>query len=116
MKSNIKTKKTLVIGDVEYETESHDFNKILSEIKIPKGWRLWTVEECIKLFNSHEKELNLNNCWFFIEQPFKKFKNKYVARFCADSGRAYLDCDWDPTIRDGRLGVRFAKNLEGSGN
>ena len=34
--------KTVIINNVEYETITHDFNKKLSEIIIPNGWRLWT--------------------------------------------------------------------------
>jgi hypothetical protein len=104
-------KKTLIVDNVEYETETHDFNKTLSEIKIPKGWRLWTVEECKKLFNSHEKRLNLSDCWFFIKQPFNKFEGKYVARFFADSGWARLDCYGGPACSNALLGVRFCKDL-----
>ena len=102
--------KTIKINNIEYETETHDFNKTLSEIKIPKGWRLWTAEECIKLFNSHEKELNLTDCWFFIKQPFNKFN--YVARFDADSDRASLSCSRYPSDRDDSLGVRFCRELK----
>jgi len=103
--------KTIIINNIEYEIETHNFNKTLKEIKIPKGWRLWTAEECIKLFNSYEKELNLTDCWFFIKQPFNKFGN-YVARFYADSLWAFLDCYWYPSYRDGSLGVRFCRELK----
>lgn len=109
--TELPEKKTLIIDGVEYETETHDFNKTLSEIKIPKGWRLWTTEECIKLLNLHEKVLNLTGCWFFIEQPFNKFKNTYVARVGANSGRAYLFCYRYPAFRYGALGVRFCRDL-----
>ncbi|MEK6878833.1 MAG: hypothetical protein AABY22_04460 [Nanoarchaeota archaeon] len=30
--------KTLIIDGIEYETKEHDFNKKLSDIKIPKAW------------------------------------------------------------------------------
>ena len=103
-------KNTIIINNIEYETKTHDFNKTLSEIKIPKGWRLWIAEECIKLFNSHEKELNLTDCWFFIKQPFNKFN--YVARFVADSYWADLYCSGNPSFRDGSLGVRFCRELK----
>ena len=104
-------KKTLIVDNVEYETETHDFNKTLSEINIPEGWRLWTVEECTKLFNSHEKELKLIDCWFFIEQPFEKFKDKYVGGFRADSVWANFLCNWDADIHYDALGVRFCRGL-----
>jgi hypothetical protein len=104
--------KTRIINGVEYETETHDFDKTLSKIKIPKGWRLWTAEECLGLFNSHEKELNLSDCWFFIKQPFDKFKNMYVARFGAFSVWADLLCVGGPTNSDASLGVRFCREVK----
>ena len=106
------TNQTITLNRVEYETKTHDFNKMLSEIKIPKGWRLWTAEECIKVFNSHEKELNLSDCWFFIEHPFDKFKDKYGGRFWADSVGASLYCGRGAVDRHDTLGVRFAKDLK----
>lgn len=105
--------KTKIINGVEYETETHDFGKELSEIKIQKGWRLWTAEECIKLHNSHKKVLNLKDCWFFIEQPFSSNKERSsVAWFIASSDGAGLDCDWDPQVSDSALGVRFARGVK----
>ena len=106
-------KKTFIINNVEYETETHDFNNPLAEIKIPEGWRLWTAEECIKLHNNKEWRdiLNLNDCWFFIKQPFD-LNHYLVARFVAISDGAGLYCVWDPTYRGVRLGVRFCKDLE----
>lgn len=103
--------KTLIVGGVEYETETHDFDKKLSDIKIPKEWRLWTIKECISLFNSHEKELNLSDCWFFIKQPFNKWKDN-VAGFNAVSGRASFGCFWSPTDAYSSLGVRFCRDLK----
>jgi len=105
---------TIKINNVEYETKTHDFNKILSEIKIPKGWRLWTAEECIFLHNSkYKKKLNLDNCWFFIKQPFKlNKKNKFVARFVAGSDGADLGCNRNPSYSFSALGVRFARDLK----
>ena len=105
--------KTIKINNVEYECNTHDFNKTLSEIKIPKEWRLWTAEECIELHNSkYKKKLNLDNCWFFIKQPFNFNKKKRVARFFAVSGRAVLDCDGGPSNSFYSLGVRFARDLK----
>lgn len=106
--------KTKVINGVEYETETHDFNKTLAEIEIPKGWRLWTAEECIKLHNdlSARQNLNLKDCWFFIQQPFVFNKESgFVARFLADSGGAGLGCYGGPTIAYSSLGVRFAREV-----
>lgn len=104
--------KTIIIDEVKYECETHDFNKKLSEIKIPKGWRLWTAEECIKLHNSeYKKKLNLIDCWFYIKQPFN-INKEYVARFGASSGWAYLYCIGVPSYSYRALGVRFARDLK----
>lgn len=104
--------KTIIIDEVKYECETHDFNKKLSEIKIPKGWRLWTAEECIKLHNSeYKKKLNLIDCWFYIKQPFN-INKEYVAGFLANSVWAGLNCDRGPSYSDLALGVRFARDLK----
>jgi hypothetical protein len=104
---------TLTIGNVIFEKNTHDFDKCLKDIVIPKDWRLWTYQEAIENYNNHKKELNLQGCWFFIEQPFKENKEKgYVARLCANSDEAYLHCNRDPSIHSGSLGVRFAKDIK----
>ena len=106
--------KTIKIKElnIEVETEIHDKNKILSEIRIPKGWRLLTVNEIIWLHNSkYKKQLNLEDTWEFIKQPFKINKD-YVARFGAISVWAGLDCDRNSGIRDDSLGVRFCKDIK----
>lgn len=108
--------KTLIIDNVEYETKEHDFNLTFKEAvkKCPKGWRLWTAEECIKLHNSIWKDnLNLNDCWFFIEQPLNFNKNNnYVARFIAVSDWADVNCGRYPSGSGPALGVRFCKDLK----
>lgn len=108
-----KEEKTIEIEGWEYETETHDFDKKLPYIKIPKGWELWTYEDCIKLHNDKKlrKELNLDDCWFFIEQPFKVNKNN-VARFYADSDGASLDCLGYPRGSGSSLGVRFKRKVK----
>lgn len=104
---------TLTIGNVIFEKNTHDFNKCLKDIVIPKGWRLWTHLEAIENFNHYKDKLNLKGCWFFIEQPFKENNKKgYVAWLFANSGRAFLFCYGDPTYHVGSLGVRFAKDIK----
>ena len=53
--------KTKIINHVEYELKSHDFNKTLAEIKIPKGWRLLKPLEAMMLW-----ELKPAIYWFYI--------------------------------------------------
>jgi len=107
--------KTLIIDGYEYETKTHHLGEMFKEIIIPKGWELWTYEDCIKLHNSkYKKELELEDCWFFIKQPFKSNKeNDYIARFYASSGRADLYCNWDPDDHGAGLGVRFRRKVVG---
>lgn len=105
--------KTITIDNVEYETETHDFNKTLSEIKIPKGWRLWKASDFEKFTKEDFEILNLKDSWFFIKQPFKFNKKKdYVAWFVAGSVGAVLSCVGVPADRDAGLGVRFCREVK----
>jgi len=116
----IEDKNTLKIKElnIEVEIEIHDKNKLLSEIEVPKGWRLLTDKEITYLHNSkYKKQLNLNETWEFIKQPFKLNKKEgYVAWFVADSDGAFLGCFWDPDGRGDSLGVRFCKDLNAKGD
>lgn len=105
--------KTLKIKGWEYETETHDFNKKLSEIKIPKGWQLWDVSD-FRYFGEKEfNKLNLWNDWFFIKQPMKVMEEKgYASWFLADSGWTNFFCLRVPTITNSLLGVRFKRRIK----
>ena len=105
--------KTIIIGDYEYETETHDFDKYLKDIKIPKGWELWSVSDFEKFSLKDWDNLNLKDSWFFIKYPFAFNPNNCVSRFYAGSGRAYFDCLRFPTGHSGRLGVRFKRKVKG---
>lgn len=107
--------KTRIVHGVKYEIETHDFNKKLSEITIPKGWRLWTAEECFRLHNDPtvRGELMIENCWFLIQQPFAYNQIKrLVAGFMAYSDRALLSCGRNQSYANSSLGVRFARDLK----
>lgn len=106
--------KTIIIDRVEYEIESHDFNKTLAEIKIPKGWRLWKPSECFKLLENekHCRKLNLFDSWFFVLKSGHLGDVNNVARFSADSGRADLYCGRSPANRVAELGVRFCRDVK----
>lgn len=96
---------TVVIDGTEYELKQHDNGKILSDIKMPKGWRLLKAWEAMRLW-----DLNLfRDGWIFVENPLK---NNLVARFVAISDRAYLFCGRDPADSDAELGVIFARDLK----
>jgi hypothetical protein len=100
----------IVINGYAYETKDHDFDKHLKDMSIPKNKELWTSEDCIKSYNNlkFRKLLNLNDCWFYIKQPFDFNKEQgFVARFNASSDRAYLNCNGSPTDSGASLGVRF---------
>ena len=104
--------KTIKLNGWEYTTEDLQKGKMFSEIKIPKGWELWDYNDCIKLFNSNKKELNLINSWFFIEQSIKEYKDKYVARFYSYSVGTFLLFDGFPASSDSVLGVRFKRKVK----
>ena len=107
---NIKIKEL----KIEVETEIHDKGNMLKDIKIPKGWRLLTINEMVILSNNYSKELNLEDTWEFIEQPFTKNK-EYIARFGADSVGAGFYCGGCPADSGASLGVRFCKDLKEAG-
>ena len=107
----MKTLKIEKMG-IEVEKRIHDKGKRLSDIKIPKGWRLLRVEEMIYLFNNHEEELNLSDTREFIKQPFKKFGDKFVAWFDAYSDWASLGCCRRPDNSSPALGVRFCRDIQ----
>lgn len=104
--------KTIVIQGTEYETQTHDFNKILSEIQIPEGWRLWKASDFEKLSLADWDTLNLKDAWFFIKYPFTYNPKNYVTGFVADSVRACLSCYGDADVRFSALGVRFCRDIK----
>jgi len=98
---------TIIIDNVEYELKQHDNNKLLSEIKTPKDWRLLKPFEAQRLW-----DLNyLRNNRFYVEQTNKEEKAKgNVARFDAGPGGALLLASWDPSSRVSYLGVLFCRD------
>lgn len=102
--------KTITINNVEYELEQHDNGKKLSDIKIPKGWRLLLPSEAMMLY---ERGLIGENFWFFVKQTNKEEEKKgYVARFYAVSYRADLNCFREPSDTNSSLGVILARDLK----
>ena len=101
--------KFITLDGWNYEIETHDNGKTLSEIEIPEGYELFTKQDIHKLCSNEqiEKKANLLDCWFFIKQWRKDYIGKYVVGFYADSDRAGLDCFRYPSYSDASLGVRF---------
>lgn len=107
--------KPVIIDGWEYTKEDEQKGKMLSEIIIPEGWMLWDVQDCINLHNHkfHRENLNLNDCWFWIEQPFlQNAEEKYGSWFYADAVRANLSCGRDPQYSDAAIGVRFKRKVK----
>jgi len=107
--------KRIAVDGWEYDTKTTQLDVSFEDLKIPKGVELWTYEDCIKLHNNKKlrKQLDLDDCWFHIKQPFSFNEEKGLsARFWADSCGADLDCDWIPTCSDAALGVRFKRKIE----
>ena len=100
---------TIEIDGWLYETKTHDFDKELKDIQIPKGWRLWKALDFEKFSLKDWDTLNLKDTWFFIKYPFAYNPNNYVAWFGANSDRAYLSCYGSPSYADSSLGVRFCR-------
>ena len=112
----LETPKTLIIDGWEYDTEDTQKNVSFKNIVMRKGWELWTSRDCENLHNNkvYRKEFNLDNCWFWIKQPFKFNEEKgLAARFSADDDGADLRCDGDPADSYSALGVRFKRKVKG---
>jgi hypothetical protein len=97
----------IVIDGWAYETKEHDFNKKLSEIKIPNGKELWSPSDCFRMYENKElrEKLNLKDCWFFVKQI--KEDTTDVARFYAYSYGVYFRTYYDSDYSYSSLGVRF---------
>jgi len=103
---------TIIIGDYEYETKTHDFNKYLKDIKIPKCWELWSVSDFEKFNLKDWDNLNLKDTWFYIKHPFAFNPNNNVSGFSAVSGGASFNCYRYPTFLNDGLGVRFKRKIK----
>ena len=103
--------KTKIHNGWEFEIETHDFDKKLNDIKIPKGWELWKPSDCWLLYENKElwKEFNLKDCWFFVFNPLY---NGLVARFSVGSDGAGLYCDRDPSFAYSSLGIRLKRKVK----
>lgn len=112
LKKDLDKVTTIIIDGYEYETKTHNFNKCLKDIVIPKGWELWTVSDFEKFSLKDWDNLNLKDDWFFIKYPFAFNPNNYVARFYAGSGRTVLNCYGGPTDSISSLGVRFKRKIK----
>jgi len=102
--------KTIIINEIEYELKQHENGKKLSEITIPKGWRLLLPSEAMMLY---ERGLIDNTFWFYVQQTNKIEKDKgNVARFIANSDGAYLNCNGNPSGSYSLLGVIFCREVK----
>lgn len=100
---------TIIIDKTEYELEQHDNNKKLSDIKIPKGWRLLKPWEAQRLWDLGY----LRDNWFYVENTCKEEKDKgNVARFYVYSGRASFICYRSPSNTGAALGVLFCRSIK----
>ena len=90
-------------------------DELIKNTKKPESYQaLLDTQDSVKQINSVFKWLNKTDtyAWKINEKPDNLIET--VARFVADSGWAYLGCDWDPDIAFASLGVRRAKNLGGT--
>ena len=102
------------------EIEVHDKNKSWDDLGLKdKEKELLTYDQCVKIANTpkYAKILKMDgsssNDDFFIQQPFDlSRKNGYVARFCAGSSYAGLNCNVYSGYSGSTLGVRFVRPLK----
>ncbi len=98
---------------IEVQTKIHHKNQTLAEAEkdLAKGESIPTYEQIQWLRNSKYKDqLNLDDTWEFVQNPDNISKeNNYVARFCADSDYADLDCGRVASVSYSYLGVRFVR-------
>lgn len=90
-------------------TETLHYGKSFKEcMKLkPKGWRLLKPSEALAIW-----EIEPFIDWFFVEQPIKKLKGEYVARFYAEEDGADLGCYGNPDGSSGALGVKWCRKLK----
>lgn len=105
---------------IEVQTKIHHKGKSYNELKEEFGEdylkeHLPTYAQVQKLRNLEHKgkyELGLKKTWEFVKQEdLISEGNGYVARFCAGSGYAYLNCDGSSSVSNSYLGVRFVRKL-----
>ncbi len=98
---------------IEVQTKIHHKDKTYAECEkdLCKGELIPTYEQIQWLRNSKYKDqLGLDDTWEFVQNPDKISKdNGYVARFCADSDYANLNCGGGSSGSDSDLGVRFVR-------
>ena len=102
---------------IKVQTKIHHKNKTYTECKkdLSKGESIPTYEQIQWLRNSKYKDqLNLDDTWEFVQNPDNiSKKNGYVARFCAYSDCAVLDCGRNSSVSGSVLGVRFVRKVKG---
>lgn len=102
--------------NIEVETEFHQKDVGVNDIKVPEGWRLLTLNEWLICLNKHSdkfKDLNFK-ADEFVQQPIDKIKKDFP--FCnvwlnSCDGGSDLNCgmwdfDWDHKV----FGVRFCRD------
>ena len=111
---------------ISVEIEVHDKNKSFDDLGLKEREKeLLTSEQCIFLANTpkYAKQLKMDGSSsdddFFIQQPFDlsrnlSRKNGYVARFCAGSSYANLNCNYYSNCSYSSLGVRFVRKIKKS--
>jgi len=105
----------LSIGTYEVETKIHHLGKTYAKCEkdCSKDWEIATYSILQELRNTQPNEFNLVDTWEFVQQPdLISKKNNFVARFYADSGRAVLYCNGDPSCSYSSLGVRFVRRIK----
>ena len=93
-----KTKFGYEVSEVMYLGKSFDEIKEL----IPKGWKIISYQKCSQLYQT----IIRGECIWCLDNEGKS------ARFNVNWYGAELYCDWDPSIPDSSLGVRFVREIK----
>ena len=107
---------------IEVQSKIHHKGKSYDELKEEFGEEfleksLLTYNQLKELRNleyNGKYDLGLKKTWEFVKQEDLFMKEKgHVARFCAGSGYADLDCGGDSSCSYSNLGVRWVRRTKG---
>jgi hypothetical protein len=106
--------KTIIINNLEIETELHKEINRMNLIKIPKGWRLLTFNEFQNIYNNHKDKFDFENLDEIIQNPFPNSKYPYWNMWLSGLGSdSYVDGNnWRLNFNNSVRGVRFCREVK----
>jgi len=113
----MKTIKIKKLG-IEIEKELHKEMENVGNIKIPKGWRLLTLNEFLEIWNNYKNKFDFGGDKFdeILEQPLKEKKKEYpfynVWFYGLDLRSGLYGSSRDLDCSSWSRGVRFCRSLK----